>query len=319
MKFLVTGASGFLGSWLCRHLIESGHKVRALSRHTSEELIKLGAELVAGDVTNSYDLIKACDSCDGVFHLAGLVSYSPTDKAKMEKINVLGTELMLRAAQDAGVKRFIHMSSVVAVGASLTPHVLIESSHFNLEKYGFGYVDTKKAAEDLALSFEKKRKMDVVIINPSTTYGPGDAKKGSRKIQVKVAQGKFPFFTQGGVSVVPVQAVAEATLNAFLKGRSGERYILSGDNLTIEELFRQIALASHVMPPYILLPTSLIKEVAFINKLVKKDPLSESTQMALMYHWFDNKKASQELDFKPGPAYQAIEASVRWMKENQII
>src|SRR5690606_17288303 len=121
-----------------------------------------------------------------------------------------------------------------------------------------GYFETKRKAEIIVRSAAEKKELDAVILNPSTIYGAGDAKKGSRRTQLKVAQGRLPFYTSGGVSIIAVKDVVDATYQAWQTGKSGERYILSGENITIKNLFTLIAGAANVKPPSIYLPDPVV-------------------------------------------------------------
>lgn len=328
MKLLVTGANGFLGSWLTRALINQGHDVKILLRPHSDvsELAGLKYSTTLGDVTDPKSLEKAFqDGVEGVFHLAGVIAYKKQDRAKMEQVNVIGTRNVLEAAIKAKVKRFLHLSSVVAVGASFSPdHILNESSPYTIGDLNLGYFETKRAAEQLVIAKAQSGELNAVMVNPSTIYGPADAKKGSRSIQVKVAQGKFPFYTTGGVSIVGVEDIIDGILKAWEKGRSGERYILSGENWTIRELFTAIAEEAGVSAPRFHLPNFVLHALGFAGDTLARFGLKggisrENAWTSTMYHWFDNTKAKEELGFNPGPARLAIHKSVKWMKDQKIL
>lgn len=327
MKVLVTGANGFLGSWLTRALARQGHEVYALVRAQSDlsELDGVDCNYVFGDVTDLESLYKSFSGIDTVFHLAGLIAYKKSDRNQMEKVNVFGTENVIEACLTKGVRKLVYVSSVVAVGAGFNQtQVLNEESPYNVSKLNLGYFETKHAAEKLVVDAFKNKGLDCVIVNPSTIYGEGDAKKGSRKTQLKVAQGKFKFYTSGGVSVVAVEDVVTAIISAWTAGRSGERYILSGDNITIKELFQYIAEEAGVPAPAKKIPRAVIFTLGRIGDLMEsfgmKGSLStENAWTATMFHWFDNSKAKKELGFNPRPAREAIRSSVKWMKENGLL
>lgn len=327
MKVLITGANGFLGSWLTRALIDQGHEVHALVRAESDlsEIEGLSCHLVYGDITDLDSLYKSFEGIDTVFHLAGLIAYKKSDRAKMETINVVGTSNVIEACLTKHVRRLVFVSSVVAIGAGYSPkEVLNEDSEFNVAPLHLGYFDTKRAAEHLVLKAYKEKNLDCVIVNPSTIYGEGDAKKGSRRMQLKVAQGSLKFFTSGGVSVVSVEDVIQGILAAWTKGRSGERYILSGDNITIQELFTMIAEEAGVAPPKFKVPKAIIFALGYWGDLMetlgRKGALStENAWTATLYHWFDCGKAKRELGFNPRPAREAIRSSVLWMKKNGLL
>lgn len=326
MAVLVTGATGFVGAWLVRRLTEQGESVHVLHRKNSnlEDLQGLNFISRIGDVTDFESVASACQDVDTVFHLAGVVGYSRTARPLMDRVNVGGTRNVVEAIRTGRRPQLIYMSSVVAVGASFDRRTLNEDSPYNLSSLNLGYFETKKAAEEIVLGAAHKGQIKAVALNPSTIYGAADAKKGSRKTQLKVAQGRFPFYTSGGVSVVSVHDIIDALLAAREKGRNGERYILSGENLTIQELFRRISELAGTKPPSIYLPNPIVKTIGKVGDLLenmgKKGPLnSENAWTAILYHWFDHSKASAELGFHPRPAQLALKESVDWMKQQGLL
>lgn len=326
MAVLVTGASGFVGSWLVRELVRRGEEVRVLHRPSSSLAELQGVNFVSrlGDVTDLESLRDACQGVDTVFHLAGVVGYSRAMRPVMEDVNVGGTKKVIEAMQQSPRAKLVYMSSVVAVGASFDGTVLNESSPFNIHHLDLGYFETKKAAEDLVIDACRRNRIEAVILNPSTIYGPGDARKGSRKTQLKVARGEFPFYTSGGVSIVSVHDVVAALLRARAAGRIGERYILSGENITIGDLFRKIAALAGVKPPKVYLPNAVVHALGKIGDAMeaigKKGPInSENAWTSTLYHWFDHSKAARDLGFKPRPADEALRESVEWMRENGLL
>ena len=136
-----------------------------------------------------------------------------------------------------------------------------------------------------------------------------------------MARGEFPFYTSGGANVVAVEDVIDGILLATQKGKNGERYILSSENLTIKNLFETIAKFANVKAPQILMPNWALHTLGFfgdqLNALGVNGGLSqENAYTASMFHWFDSTKAQNELGFKPRPSAEAIEKSVQWMKDN---
>lgn len=326
MRILVTGGTGFIGSWLVKRLVQDGHQVRLLHRRGSslDELTGIDFESSFGDVTDLESVVTAAKGVDGVFHLAGVVGYSKAMLPQMQKVNVTGTEYVIEACKKNDVRKLLHVSSVAAIGASLKPNLLNENSPFTIEHLHLGYFDTKRAAEELVRTAVKQKQIDAVIVNPSTAYGPGDAKKGSRKVQIKVAQGRFPFYPSGGASIVSIHDVVDGMLKAWQKGRSGERYILSGENLLVRDVFRKIAARAGSKPPMICLPRTVALAMGRVGdqleKWGKKTPINvENAWVSSMYHWFDSSKAKVELGFNPRSADEALNESVDWMKENGLI
>ena len=327
MKVFLTGANGFLGSWLAKRLIADGHEVHALVRKNSDlsELAGLDINYHIGDVTDIHSLLSSAKGMDAVFHLAGVIAYKKSQREIMEKVNVLGTSNVIDVVREYKIPRMLHLSSVVAVGAGESPNeVLDENSTYNLAKYNFGYFETKHKAEELVKKACQKGEIDAVMVNPSTIYGAGDARKGSRGVQLKVAQGKFGFYTSGGVNVVAVEDVIDGIISAWKHGRSGERYILAGENLLIKDLFAMIALEAGVPAPKKQLPNWLLITIGktgdFLESIGFKSGFSEeNARVAQMYHWFKNEKAVKELGFKPRPAREAIHNSVQWIKKQGML
>jgi Nucleoside-diphosphate-sugar epimerases len=327
MKVLVTGANGFLGSWLTRELVNQGNKVYALVRRGSDvsELAGVSCEYVYGDVTDALSLLETFKGMDAVFHLAGVVAYKKSQRALMDRVNVEGTRNVVEVCREHKIPRLIHVSSVVAIGAGRSPdEVLNEESEYNIADLDLGYFETKHQAEMIVKKACDRGDIDAVIVNPSTVYGAGDAKKGSRGMQLKVAQGRLKFYTSGGVNVVAVEDVVAGIISAWKKGRSGERYILCGENLLIKDLFAIIAKEAGRNPPTIELPEQILHIVGSfgdsLEKIGLKGPLSkENAWTATMFHWFDSSKAQRELDFHPRPAREAIHNSVRWMHDQGLI
>lgn len=320
-KALVTGATGFVGKWLVPRLLEESYEVTCLARSPQKDLFHKSVQWVTADLTTADHslLIKAVDSHHDVFHLAGLIGYAKRMREDMFRVNVRGTENLVKACLGAGAENLVHMSSVVSIGASPYPDkILNEDSPYNLKPYGFGYFDSKHLAEKSVMELTQNQPLRSLIINPSTIYGPGDAVKGSRSVQVKVAKGKFLFYPQGGVNVVHIQDVVEGIMAALKKGQKNRRYILGNTNMTVKDLFYQIASFANVAPPKICLPKPILLSVGAIGDLLYPLGINtglslENARVASLYHWFDNSRARGELGLNFRPSALAIEESVQWI------
>lgn len=328
-KVFITGATGFLGSHLCSKLVQENFEIHALCR--SEDKVKRLPKTLQENVTwIKGDLFSdnwELGDYELIYHLAGHVGYTPADRALMEKVNVEGTQEIVNRIAKCNFSPFlIHLSSVVAIGAGKTPQeILNENSPFNMTSYNFGYFETKRKAEEIILNAIPSG-LKAVMLNPSTIYGERDMEKGSRKAQLKVARGKLKYFPRGGVSVVHVDDVCKALLAAPEKGRVGERYILSGENITIGKLFETIAECAGTKAPRGQIPTWLLLSLGRTAEIVKfifrykKFPINyENLRVATLFHWFKHDKASQELGFHPRPAKEAINESVQWARENELL
>lgn len=319
MKTLVTGASGFIGSWLVRKLIHEGHKVRVLCRPQSQfPLISdLEFEKAFGDITDANSVKPALEGIDTVFHLAGFIGYKKSDHEIMNQVNVLGTKTIYQLSLSAKVKTFIFLSSVTAIGASLSPFQMMdEDSVYNLSEFNFGYAESKRQGEAIVLAGNSS--MKCVCLNPSTVYGPGDMLKSSRKNQLKAMQGKLMFYPYGGVSVVGIHDVVDGIYKSVTLGEHGQRYILSGDNLYIKDLMDKICKHSNSKAPEYQIPNFVLNTLGFIgDHFTNGKPIdSETANVIQLFHWYKNKKAVQKLEFKPSPSDEVIHSSVEWAKKN---
>ena len=320
MKVLVTGATGFLGGWLVRRLLAEGHDIRIIRRSKAvDDLSELPIESVPGDVTDVESLRAACREIDTVFHLAGVIGYSRRDRRAMEAVNVGGTANVIAACRERGVRKLVYASSVAAIGASTDGTLLTEESPYTLHPLDLGYFETKHRAEELVREAVQRGSIDAVMVNPTTIYGPGDVKKGTRRTQCRVAEGRLRFFPPGGVGVVAVEDVMDAFIAVWRLGRSGERYICNGENLLFGDLFAMIAREAGAKPPSIRLPRGVTIAIGRAGDLLDAVGLpapleSETARAAVLHHWFDASKARHELGLRFKPASQAIAASVRWMR-----
>ncbi|MBX9769246.1 MAG: dihydroflavonol 4-reductase, partial [Bdellovibrionales bacterium] len=139
-----------------------------------------------------------------------------------------------------------------------------------------------------------------------------------------VAQGRFPFYAAGGVNVVDVRDVVDGIYSAWKVGKKGERYILAGENITIQQLFQWIAGEAGVNPPWFLVPRWLLQLVGtfgdWLDRFGIRGPISkENAWTFTLYHWFDSSKARRELGFKPRPSMEAVRQSVQWMKQEKLL
>lgn len=322
-KALVTGATGFVGKNLVPRLLAEGFQVTCLARSPQPELFDKSVVWQQGDILDpESSLQKIIKGHDSVFHLAGLIGYKKSLYQQMMTVNKFGTANILKAAMHSDVENFIYLSSVAAIGASLTPnHILTETSPYNLSNYEFGYFQSKHEAEELLKSISSNHAIKTYILNPSTIYGAGDALKGSRSVQVKVAKGAFPFYPPGGVNVVHIQDVIDSIIKISNVGQKNERYIIANQNLTLKDVFQMIAKFGGVKPPTFSLPALALLGLGYTGELLTllgaRSAFSlENARVASFFHWFDNHKSIQNLGNTYRSSESAIEESVRWIYDN---
>jgi dihydroflavonol-4-reductase len=317
---LVTGATGFVGAAVARALIGRGHNLRLMVRAGSDRrnIAGLPAELVEGDLAKPSTLPRAVAGCRYVFHVAADYRLWVPNPQLMRKINIDGTVALLRAAEAAGVKRSVYTSSVAALGIDPTGKPADELTFIDknnlIGAYKRSKYDAEQAVRSLALYGQ-----DIVIVNPATPVGPGDVKPTpTGKMVVDAANGGMPAYVNTGLNVVHVDDVAMGHVLALEKGRTGDGYILGGENLMLQEFFTMIAQAARKRPPLVRLPIGPLMPIAAVMERIAaktgRAPLMtrEMLQMARKKMFFSSAKAIRELGYAPRPAGQAVADALDW-------
>ncbi|HKC88138.1 MAG TPA: hopanoid-associated sugar epimerase [Blastocatellia bacterium] len=324
MKAFVTGATGFIGGNLARALLSDGHQVRALIRPESDRRNIAGSpiEPAEGDLDNRHKLAEQIRGCDAVFHVAAHYSLWAKDRDSIYRANVEGTKNLLAAARDVGVKRFVHTSSVAAIGVPPPNTLGTEETQTTLDELVSDYKKSKYLAEQAALRAAREG-LDVVIVNPSTPIGARDVKPTpTGEIILRFLQDRMPAYVHTGLNLIDVEDVARGHILAWQKGRTGERYILGNRNLSLKEMLEMLAAVTGKRAPRIAIPHSIPLAVAFIDEMIlarlgKKPQISfYAAQMSRKAMYYDSSKAVRELGLPQTPVETAMENAVRWFVEN---
>ena len=317
----ITGASGFVGANVVRALLTQGWAVRVLVRGKAPSLAGLPLERVAGDLF-APNLAGAMRNVDAVFHVAAHYSLWERDRDALLHVNVSGTRAVLDAARTAGVPRVVHTSSVAAIGVRPDGEPADETYQSPPQRLVGAYKRSKYLAEAEARA-AAARGQDVVIVNPTTPLGPWDAKPTpTGEIVLRVLQRKMPAYVDTGLNVVDVRDVAAGHLAAYERGRSGERYILGGENLPLHELLRRLADVAGVPAPRLRLPHAVplayatLREHVLARAGIAPDVSVQSVRMAKERMYYDAAKARRELGFAPGPIDAALRDAVAWFREH---
>lgn len=302
-RYLVTGATGFLGSHLVPILRSAGHDVVALLRRPSPALERLGIITRVGDVLSGESVKAAAEGCDGLFHCAGFVSWRREDAEALHRVNVDGTKTTLDACKTSGIKKAVVASSSGVVAVSREPEALNESARTPHEIImRWPYYRAKVYAEEAA--FERGGEgFEVVCVNPSLLLGPGDIYGSSTREVVSVLEGKMPFVPAGGLSFVDARDAAQAMALAMTKGRAGHRYLVGAANMSLEVYFGRIARIAGVPGPGLRLPkgAALAKAGAELLRWASKRlPIDEgvdpsAAEMGQHFWYLDATKAKREL------------------------
>jgi dihydroflavonol-4-reductase len=324
MKAFVTGATGFVGGNLTRALLHDGHQVRALIRPGSDRrnIAGLPVDVAEGDLDGQGRLAEQVTGCDAVFHVAAHYSLWAKDRDSIYRANVDGTKNLLAAARAVGIKRFIHTSSVAAIGVPAPNTLGTEETRTTLGELVSDYKKSKYLAEQAALQAAREGQ-DVVIVNPSTPVGAYDVKPTpTGEIILRFLQNRMPAYVRTGLNLIDVDDVARGHILAWRKGKTGARYILGNRNLSLIEMLELLAKITGKRPPRIAIPHAIPLAVAFIDEMLlarfgKRPQVSfYSVQMSKKSMYYDSSKAVRELGLPQNPIETALEKAVRWFQEN---
>ena len=319
MRILVTGGYGFIGAHVVRQLLAREHTVRVLvhsPRSDTRRLDGLPVEWAVGDVRDSAALSAAMADCEACIHLASPSAWADIRTGPVESVVVDGTRTVLRAAHASGTRRVVFVSSSTAVNASTRPVVFDETAAFELEGSGLRYAVAKHHAERAARDVAAGTGLEVVVVNPGETYGPDDTGMVTAGNLRDMLRDWPALGCHGGTAVAYVEDVAAGVVLALEKGRPGERYILGGENLTVEQLIRMtLDIAGQHRKPVVILPNALVLGlVRVLTRFGLPSPVEPGVVEYATRYWFvDDRKARTELGYTPRPARQAIEPTVAWL------
>jgi dihydroflavonol-4-reductase len=327
MRALVTGATGFVGAAIARALGAAGWQVRVLARSSSNRanLQQLPVEVVEGDLRDVASLERALAGCEGLFHAAADYRLGARDPRQLYLTNVEGTRNILNAARSAGVARSVYTSSVATIGIPPDGSPGDEGTPVALSNMIGHYKRSKYLAEEVARDAARAG-MPVVIVNPSTPVGPGDIKPTpTGQLILDAASGRMPAYVDTGLNIVHVDDVAAGHLLAFARGTPGERYILGGEDMTLQVILAQISRIVGRKPPRIRLPYAAVLPMAYIAEAVaqisgRSGRLTlEGVRMSRKRMFFSSAKAARELGYRWGPPLEAFEDAVRWFRERGLL
>jgi len=324
-RVLVTGATGFVGGTVARALAEHGYRVRALVRpgRDASELRDLGVEPVEGDLLDEASLAAAVEGVEGVFHIGAVYAYWTADPAMVYRVNVDSTRALLDVARRAGVRRVVFTSTVATLKWPGRGRLADERSVACLDEMTGHYKRSKWLAEQAALAANGDG-FEVVAVNPTAPFGPGDARPTpTGRIVLEFLRRRMPGYVQSGINAVDVGDVAAGHVAAFERGRPGERYILGNENLTLAEVYgllREVTGLRRVplrVPYWVGLAAGLVD--GFVEgRLLGREPYVPLEGLRVARHpmYTDCSKAVGELGLAQTPAVEALESAARWYVDN---
>lgn len=317
---MVTGATGFVGWHVARLLRERGDRVRVLVRD-AKRLRESDAEVAIGDLRDLPSLEKAVAGCGVLYHVAADYRLWAKNPAELYESNVEGTRNVLEAARRAGVERTVYTSTVGCIGIPRAGTGDEETPAGEGEMQG-AYKRSKFLAEQVAIEFAQKG-FPVVIVNPTAPIGDHDWKPTpTGKIVVDFIRRRMPAYVDTGLNVVDVREVANGHLLACERGRSGQRYILGAENLTLRQIFAKLEEISGLKAPQVQIPYAVAYAAgvastawAHVSGQEPRAPL-DAVRMSRKKMWVGHEKAARELGYRPGPAENGLRRAVEWFRKN---
>ena len=310
---LITGITGLVGSFTARRFLEAGYKVAGLKRANSDLLLLQDIENQIvwheGDILDVMSLEKAMTSIEYVIHTAAIVSFAPKDRAVMFKTNLEGTANVVNLCLEKNIKKLCFVSSVAALGRSIPNEnkgqnviSINEKATWEESPLNSNYAKTKYLAEMEVWRAEAEG-LNCVVVNPSLILGEADWNKSSTQL-LKYVFDEHKFYPQGNLNYVDVLDVAECIFKLTISDISGEKFILSADEITYKDFFEKVALKFHKKAPSTLLPkslTSIIWRLEAIRSLFTGNaPLITKETALSSSHSFEyqNDKIKQTLGFE---------------------
>ncbi len=324
---LVTGSNGSIGNVVVRELLKRGRRVRALIRSSSDiaSLKGLDIEKTTGNILDTRSLARALKGIDTVYHLASVISIMPGNKKFIRRANFEGTRNIIEACKRSGVKKLVYTSSIHALAEPPEGTIIDEKMPFDPES-DWGEYDRSKALASLAVIQASKDGLPSVVVCPTGVLGPYDFRLSPiAQTFVDFFNSKLKMAVGGAYDFVDVRDVAAGHILAAEKGRDGQAYILSGERVTMDEIFAMLEEITGVKSPKLKVPLWLAKIAGYCTpvyyRLANKTPRFTSYSICTLgsNSFISHQKATRELGYDPRPIRQSIEDTFKWFREAKIL
>jgi dihydroflavonol-4-reductase len=319
----VTGATGFIGSHVVRLLLQRGDRVRILARNSSRKsnIEAFGCEIAIGDLKDLSSLHRCVQGCRFVYHVAADYRLWAKNPQDIYDNNVGGTRNLLSACCEAAVEKVVYTSSVGTIGMRKDGILADEDTPVKLDDMIGHYKRSKFMAEQVAREFALSG-LPVTIVNPTTPVGTGDLKPTpTGKIILESIKGHMPAYVETGLNIVGVEDVARGHLLAEEKGHIGERYILGGENWSLEEILDALTRIQGKHMPRVRIPWTLALIAGYMENfamgtILRREPFIplEGVRMSRYKMYISSEKARKELGYSPEPAEKALREAVEYFR-----
>ncbi len=326
INVLVLGAAGFIGGHIAKKARDVGWKVYGFRRNSSAagHLQNQDITWMEGDLDDFSSLKAAMSGMDYVFHAAG---YYPTDydpRKISQQISFAAEQMknVVRATREAGVKRLIYTSTLSTIGLPPENETRL-ADEGDFYKSGSlpdnGYYESKSVMENIALEAARVG-YDIVVLNPTPVFGPGDVHHSTGEILLMIAKGKAKAIPPGTINIIDVRDAAAAHINAARIGKSGERYILGGANYSISEAAAIIADIAGTQPPRFTIPSWVLGFYIQLSDFLPFIPFAPYHLRAYR-HWqgYNTAKAERELNLQSRFLEETVRDSLRWFSHRGIL
>ena len=324
---LVTGSNGSIGNVVVRELLKRGRRVRALIRSSSDiaSLKGLDIEKTTGNILDTRSLARALKGIDTVYHLASVISIMPGNKKFIRRANFEGTRNVIEACKRSGVKKLVYTSSIHAMAEPPEGTIIDEKMPFDPES-DRGEYDRSKALASLEVIQASNDGLPSVVVCPTGVLGPYDFRLSPiAQTFVDFFNSKLKMAVGGAYDFVDVRDVAAGHILAAEKGRDGQAYILSGERVTMDEIFAMLEEITGVKSPKLKVPLWLAKIAGYCTpvyyRLANKTPRFTSYSICTLgsNSFISHQKATRELGYDPRPIRQSIEDTFKWFREVKIL
>lgn len=325
---LVTGGTGTVGTALVRRLVSDGTPTRVLSRSdaSASAALALGADARRGDVLDAESVRRAAEGCALVFHVAGRSGLCLPDADAMERLNVEGTETVVRAAADAGVRRLVLTSSAATIGEARGEIGDERTAHRG--SFLSRYERSKHAAEERAFRWGADLGLEVISVNPSSVQGPGRT-TGSARLLLDLIRGRLPVLVDTWISLVDVEDCASGHVLAASEGLPGERYVLCGSTLRLREAASLMQGLWGAPGDLLWLPrpaaAALLRPVGLLGSAAaglthRRVRLCHEAVTTLLHgHRYDGSRATRELGLRYTPIEESLMRTLEWYSDESLI